>query len=313
MGQRPSATFNGAMDPTTLTTSTFTLTQGTTAVPGTVAYDAAFDTVTFTPTALLGALPPYTATISTGAQSSAGQALSAAYSWTFTTRAAAPTTPVVNLGTAGNYAILAETQISTVPASAITGDIGLSPAAATFITGFSLIADATTTFATSTQVTGKVYAADYTPPTSSNLTTAIGDMKTAFTDAASRPAAFTELGAGDISGMTLTPGVYKWGTSLLISTDLHLNGNATDVFIFEIAGDLTVASAVKVFLDGGALPKNVFWQVSGLVDSGTTSHLEGIFLCQTAITLRTGASVNGRLLAQSAVAIDTSTIVQPAP
>ena len=72
-----------------------------------------------------------------------------------------------------------------------------------------------------------------------------------------------------------------------------------------------MSSAVRIFLDGGALAKNVFWQVSGLVDVGTTAHLEGIVLCQTAITLRTGASINGRLLAQSAVSIDGSTVVQP--
>ena len=219
----------------------------------------------------------------------------------------------VNLRTAGNYAILAESAISTVPPAVITGDLGLSPMAATFITNFSLIADATNVFATSTQVTGKIYAADDAVPTPSNLTTAIGDMGLAFTDAAGRAPSVTELGAGSIGGMTLAPGVYQWGTGLLIPTDLTLNGSATAVWIFQIAQNLTVSSAVNVHLTGGALAKNVFWQVAGSVDLGTTSHLEGIVLCQTMINLRTGASIAGRLMAQTAVTLDASTVTQPAP
>ena len=118
----------------------------------------------------------------------------------------------MNLRTAGDYVILAESGISTVPPSVITGNVGISPMTATSITGFSLIADATNVFSTSTQVTGKIYAADYALPTPSNLTAAIGDMGLAFTDAAGRAPDVTELGAGSIGGMTLAPGVYKWGT-----------------------------------------------------------------------------------------------------
>ena len=118
----------------------------------------------------------------------------------------------VNIGTAGNYAILSKAGISTVPNSDITGNIGVSPIDSTAITGFSLTEDATTEFSTSTQVTGKVYAPDYAAPTPSNLTTAVGDMETAYTDAAGRSANYTELYTGDISGKTLNPGVYKWST-----------------------------------------------------------------------------------------------------
>jgi len=217
----------------------------------------------------------------------------------------------VSLATAGDFAILAKTGISTVPTSAITGNLGVSPAAATFITGFSLTADATNVFSTSPQLTGKAYAADYTAPTPTNLTTAVGDMQLAFTDAAGRVPGVTELGAGSIGGMTLAPGVYKWGTGLLIPTDVTLNGPATGVWIFQIAQDLTMASGAKIVLAGGALPKNVFWQVAGLVDLGTTAHVEGVVLTQTSVTLRTGASINGRLLAQTAVNIDGSTVVEP--
>jgi hypothetical protein len=222
-----------------------------------------------------------------------------------------PASVSVDLRTAKNYAILAESGISTVPTAAITGNLGISPAAASFITGFSLIADSTNVFSTSPQVTGKVYAADYTAPTPSALTTAISDMQLAFTDAAGRAPGVTELGAGNIGGMTLAPGVYKWGTGLLIPTDVTLAGTATDVWIFQIAQNLTMSSGTKILLTGGAQPKNVFWQVAGLVDLGTTAHFEGVVLTQTSATLRTGASINGRLLAQTAVNLDSSSVVAP--
>ena len=167
-------------------------------------------------------------------------------------------------------------------------------------------------FATSPQVTGKVYAADYTAPTPSALTTAVADMQLAFTDAAGRVPGVTELGAGNIGGMNLAPGVYKWGTGLLIPADITLTGSATDVWIFQIAQNLTMSSGVKVRLAGGAQPKNIFWQVAGLVDLGTTALCEGVVLTQTSVTLRTGASINGRLLSQTAVNLDGSTVVEPA-
>ncbi len=80
---------------------------------------------------------------------------------------------------------------------------------------------------------------------------------------------------------------------------------------FQVAQDLTVSSAVKVVLEGGALPENVFWQVSGHVELGTTVHFEGIVLSQTSITLATGASINGRLFAQTAVSLDEGTLTEP--
>ena len=224
-----------------------------------------------------------------------------------------PQTGSVPLGGSGTFAILAKSGISTVPTSVITGEVGLSPAAATFITGFSLVADATSTFSTSPQVTGKIYASNYTSPTPARLTTAVGDMELAFTAAAGRPASTTELGAGNIGGMTLTAGVYKWGTGLLIPTNVTLSGTASDVFVFQIAQDLTMSSGARVVLKGGVQAKNVYWQVSGRVMLNTTAHAEGIIMSKTAITLATGASINGRLLAQTAVNIDASTVVQPAP
>lgn len=215
----------------------------------------------------------------------------------------------LDLGTSGTFAVLAKSGVSNVPTSTVSGDVGVSPSAASFITGFSLVMDATSEFSTSAQVTGKIYAADYAPATPADMTEAIGDMESAFTDAACRAPDHTELGAGNIGGMTLEAGVYKWGTGLLIPTDVSLSGSASDTWIFQIAGDLALSSAVKVHLTGGALAKNVVWQVSGSVEVGTTAHLEGVVLCQTAIALRTGATVNGSLLAQTAVELDGNTVI----
>lgn len=220
---------------------------------------------------------------------------------------------VVVLGAAEGFVILAKSGVSTVPTSDVTGNIGVSPAAASAVTGFDLTLDATNKFSTSAQVTGEIFAADYEAPTPADMTAAVSDMELAFTDAAGRAPDVTELGAGDIGGLTLAPGVYQWGTGLAIPTDVTLRGDAADVWIFQIAQDLTVSSATSVVLSGGALSKNVFWQVSGHVELGTSAHFEGVVLSQTAITLGTGASIDGRLLAQTAVTLDASTVAEPAP
>ncbi|MGD0028389.1 MAG: ice-binding family protein [Candidatus Bathyarchaeia archaeon] len=224
---------------------------------------------------------------------------------------AAGPTPV-NLGTAGNFRILAKTGISTTGTTSITGDIGVSPAAATAITGFGLTMDSSGTFSTSSLVTGRVYAADYTSPTPTMMTTAISDMETAYTDAAGRTNPdHTELGAGDITSMTLTPGLYKWSTGLLIgAAGVTLSGGASDVWIFQIAQTLTVGNGAIVTLSGGAQATNIFWQVAGQVTLGTTSQFKGIILCQTLIQISTGAKLDGRALAQTAVTLD-SNIVAP--
>jgi hypothetical protein len=215
----------------------------------------------------------------------------------------------VNLGTAGSFVILAKSGITNVPTSKITGNLGVSPVTEAAITGFALTKDGTGVFSTTPEVTGKVFASDDTVPTPNDLTVAIGAMETAFTDAAGRAPKATELGAGDIGSMTLSGGVYKWSSGLLIPTNVTLTGSSTDVWIFQIAQNLTVSSAVQVILTGGALPKNIFWQVAGAADLDTTSHLEGTILCQTGISLQTGASINGRLLAQTAVTISGSAII----
>jgi hypothetical protein len=219
----------------------------------------------------------------------------------------------VLLGSAGNYVILAKAAVSTTGVTAVSGNIGLSPSAAGGITGFALTMDGSNQFSTSPIVAGEVFAANYSAPTPANLTTAVSDMMTAYTDAAGRPADYTELGAGNIGGMTLPPATYKWGTGVLIPTDVTLSGGPNDVWIFQIAKDLVMSSGTKITLTGGALAQNVYWQVFGILDIGTTAHFRGIALSSTAITVKTGGLVNGRLLAQTAVTLDAATVVVSLP
>ena len=217
----------------------------------------------------------------------------------------------VNLGMASNFVILAETGITNVPHSAIVGNLGVSPIAATAITGFGLILPAGADSSTSAEVTGRVYAASYGGATATALTSAVSDMKAAYVDAAGRPNPdYTELFTGAIGGATLRPGLYKWSTSVTIGGDVTLNGGPNDVWIFQIAGDVVQASATRVNLTGGAQAKNVFWQVAGVVAIGTTAHMEGEVLSATAVTMNTGASANGRLLAQTNVTLIMNAIVQ---
>jgi len=317
-----SAIFSEDLYAATVNTTSFTLSMnGGAAVTGLVSY--ANKVATFNPSTGLTANTNYTATLTTGIKDLAGNAMTTSKQWSFTTGTSAGLI-AVNLGTSGNYAILAETLVSrtATTGTAIIGNVAISPAAATFIQGFSLTLDPTGCFSTPTPaslVTGKLFAADYNTNgciTPANLTTAVGDMTTAYTDAAGRTLPdFTELGAGDISGMTLVPGLYKWSTGIAINTNVTLTGGPNDVWIFQVAGDITQASATRVVLAGGALPKNIFWQVAGPtgVAIGTTAHFEGVVLAAKAIHVKTGATINGRLLSQTAVTLDGNAVTQPAP
>ncbi len=230
-----------------------------------------------------------------------------------TVRAGHPELPL-DLGSAGDFVILAKTGINTVPLSDITGDMGVSPITSTAITGFALSMDASGEFSTSAQVTGEIYAADYAVPTPTKMTTAISDMETAFTQASLRTIPdTTEFMGGSIGGETITPGLHKWGTNVLIANDVTLDaqGDPDAVFIFQIAGDLIVASGQKVILAGGAQARNIVWQIEGPEGAviNTTAHVEGVILTEKAITLLTGATFNGKLLAQTRVDLDQNVIV----
>jgi hypothetical protein len=220
-----------------------------------------------------------------------------------------------NLAAAGSYVLLAKTGITNVTGSSIVGGhVGISPAAATFITGFSLTADSTNVFSTSSSVVSpaRVFASTYASPTPSNLTAAVLGMQAAYSDAAGRTKPdFLNLGSGNIGSKTLAPGLYKWGTGVTIPNDVTIAGGANDVWIFQISNDLDLSSAKSVTLSGGAQARNIFWQVAGAVTIHANAHFEGIILSQTGITLQTTASMHGRALAQSLVAIDNNAITAP--
>jgi hypothetical protein len=220
--------------------------------------------------------------------------------------AAGPQTPV-DLGSAGNFTVLSKSGITDVFKTTIGGDVGTSP-----ITGAAI-------GLTCGEVDGIIYTVDaagplpcsVTDPT--RLTAAVGDMETAYNDAAGRtlPDA-VNLGAGELGGLTLAPGLYNWSSNVSISNDLTLAGGPDDVWILQIAGTLGEASAKNVILTGGAQAKNVFWATAGAVSIGTQAHFEGTILSKTMIAMKTKASINGRLLAQTAVTLQMNTVMPPA-
>jgi hypothetical protein len=241
--------------------------------------------------------------------------------------AAAAREAPVGLLSAKNYVILAKSGISTVPDSSITGDIAVSPIASTAITGFSLTLDSSGEFSTSTQVDGDAFAASYAAPTPAILTSAVGDMEAAYTDAAGRPnddAARINLGGGILGGdfggvdNELTPGVYTFATDVTISDTVYFRGSGyrrgqgdSDVFIIQVTGNLLIDAGFNVELTNGALASNIIWQIAGNVNVMAGSHLEGILLVKTDVTFVTGSSLNGRVLSQTACNLQMATITEP--
>lgn len=220
---------------------------------------------------------------------------------------AAETQPLsaVDLGSAESFSILSKTGITDVYASAVTGNVGSSP-----ITGAAI-------HLACDEVTGSIYSVDASGPAckitdDTLLTGAVGDLEIAYRDAAGRTTPDSvNLGAGEIGGLTLTPGLHKWGTDVNISSDVTLAGGPDDVFILQVSGDITQAAAKNVILDG-VQAKNVFWQSAGQVVIGTTAHFEGTILSHTLIALKTGATVTGHLFAQTAVTLERNTVTLPA-
>jgi len=312
------AAFSETLDADSVNSASFTLTKdaGATSVTGTVS--SSNKLATFNPAVNLAASTSYTATLTTGVKDLAGNALATNEDWTFVTGTAIAIGPEpVNLRTAGDFAILTKAGITNVFESAISGNIGASPITAAAMNNVSC-----------SEITGTIYGADDAyvasaggrgcfagvPADNTLVANAVLDMGTAYTDAAGRTTPdFTELHAGEIGGKTLVPGLYKWGTNVLINTNVTLEGNANDVWIFQVAGDVIQASNTTVFLNGGAVAENVFWQVGGgtgvALDTGAT--FAGIVLAEKAITVKTGATVNGRLLSQTEVTLQQNTVTEP--
>ena len=204
----------------------------------------------------------------------------------------------VDLGSCAHFTILAGATITTTGGGVINGDIGASP-----ITGAAI-------HLTQAQVNGTIYTVDAAGPAGSViapalLTTAKGDLTAAFNDAAGRLPAptgpFLNPGAGNIGGLNLVPGLYKFtGTALITGSDVTLTGGPDDVWIFQIAADLQVGGSVHVILAGGAQARNIFWQVGTSAVIGTFAVFKGTIIADQAITINTTSAMDGRALAFTA-------------
>lgn len=266
----------------------------------------------------------------------AADTTTATYTVTVTVAGGAPTVctggaSCVPLGGADDFVMLAKTMI-TGPGS-ITGNIGVSPAAGSTIT-----------VPCASMLTGKVYQVDDTYADAAcsmsgtvgggvnktTVDTAVADMGTAYTTAAGLvvPVPTTEEGAGNISGMTLSPGIYKWSNSVLIyannpntipggdTAGVTLDctvGGSTSVFVFQIAAAQTLtlgqdATAAAITLTNGCLPSNIFWQVGGDVIIKPGSVFRGNILTATQVVMQSGAVLHGRALAQTAVTLISNTV-----
>jgi len=212
----------------------------------------------------------------------------------------------VNLGEASHFAVLAASEITSIPTADIWGDVGLSPSARSKITGL-----------TPVEVTGTIFAADDGGAVAVMLTQAHGDLTTAYNDAAGRTPVptgpFLNPGAGNLGGLTLVAGLYKFtGTAMILGSDLTLTGSASDVWIFQIASSLTVANGIHVILAGGAQASNIYWQVGTSATLGTSVIFKGSILADQSIALQTLATLDGRALARiAAVTLDSNTITVP--
>lgn len=358
-GKLVTATFNAAMAPATITAAgTFTLktTTAGTNVPGTVTMNAANTVATFTPTATaLVANTSYTATVTTAAKNTGSvTAMPKTVAWSFTTNATVLTGQApVNLKTAGDFTILAQTAITlndSTPTvtTVVTGDVGISPNGNTSVTGanFTKTQDGSLDFWTSPEVvavsgvtgSGRIYMSDDAGGGASSVGAGVTiakvlqaklDVIAAYNDAAGRTPAtasgtFLDRNGGSLDGQTLVPGTYTWTgnvTSTAAST-VTLSGGPDDVWIFQVQGFFAPGATSNMILSnptvGGALPqaKNIFWAVAGTnVTLGAGAHMEGVILTSTGyITLGIGATVNGRLLSQTAVTVDAGgTVTPPAP
>lgn len=323
------ATFDMAMDPLTLTTSTFTLKQGTTSILGSVNYSG--NSATFTPNNPLLANAVFTATLTTGVKNGVGIPIAANYVWTFTTinNSNAPSLgSAAPFGAYGGNAGITNQGINTI----IYGSIG-TIAASTLITGFH---DATAIYTETPLnvglVTGAISTAPPLPGTATSFaiaTQALADATAAYLSIspASMPGGI-DPGAGELGGLTLAPGIYKSnsGTFSISNGDLTLDaqGDPNAVWIFQTAAGLTVgiagpSGAKSVLLINGALPKNVFWHVgsAATINGAGGGIMVGTIIANSGVTFSTAGNtvqtvLHGRALSLvSSVTMVNTTINVP--
>jgi hypothetical protein len=268
-----------------------------------VSYNATTRTTTFTPLSNLTANTLYTATIrggTTGAQDLAGNPLATDKVWTFTTGTQIAQ-QTIDLGRAGAFAIMATSAVSGSGPNDIVGDVGLSPGSSQGIPP--------------SEIDGDVHVNDTT------VTNAQLDLRAAYDDAISRSTTPSVL-AGNMGGLTFTPGLYVNSTSVLIqgagpanNVTLDAQGDANAIFIFKMGSTLTAGPGSQVILTGGAKASNVFWQVGSSATLNTTTIFKGNVLAAVSITVNSGSDVEGRLLAGSdtdgSVVVNASTVKIP--
>lgn len=297
------ATFSEPMDPLTLNNLTFTVKQNNTVVTGSISYLGS--TVSFTPGSNLLSGRTYTATITTGAKNISGVPMANNHVWRFSTQGSlGPLAP--NLRSVARFGIIAGVGVSNNAGFSEIHDmdVGISPGVRSSITGFP----------PAIVVNGAIYASDdIAPPgTAAMLTQAKQDLTDAylFAEGATSPAPATI--AGDQGGKTLAPGIYKSTSTLMVQNgDLTLDaqGDPNAVWIFQISSDFTTVGGAggNIILTGGAQAKNIYWQVGSSATIGNGTMFRGNILALTSITMNSGATAIGRMLARNGSVVLTST------
>ncbi len=295
------AKFNEKMDASTLNGTTFIVNDGVNQISGVVSYSDADSTASFIPAVFLLINTEYTATITMEARNPLGSALRADYVWTFTTGTSSSPGPGVDpqtdvdLGTSGNFAVISGSGITNTGPTIITGDMGTSPSGT--ISGFP-----------PGIVAGNTHAAD---PVADQAKL---DLTTAYNDAQGRSLGAGSL-PGDLSGLTLTPGLYKNSSSVMLSAGavtLDAQGDGNAVFIFQMGSSFTTNSGTTVILIGNANPANIYWSVGSSATLGTNSSFQGNILADQSISLSTGAALTGRALTRiGAVTLDDNAVTLP--
>jgi hypothetical protein len=321
-GKSITATFSVSMDPATITAASFFLAPagGAALIPASVSYNATTNIATLATSSALLPDTSYNAVVQSSATSATGTPMSCAYAWSFKTAAVATASPSpVNLGLAAPFGVVATAGITntlTSPITRINGNVVLNPTATCNAVevdntgGFGLCGGSPPT------INGIVVTPTFPDTTTANAVQA--DLRAAFlsiTPPAGPPAAGSLGGATNIpAGTTLgeptgsalvqgdnvfAPGVYQSTTSILITGDLTLDaqGDADAAFIFQSSSTVGTATGARVLLINGAKASNVFWQAGTSATLGTNSAWQGNILASESITMVTGASSCGRLLA----------------
>jgi hypothetical protein len=311
--QRPNvvvqATFSHSMDTNTVVAANFTLAGPTASVSGAVSYDAASRTASFTPSPNLATGTSYVATVTTGMKDSGGNPLAQNKVWRFTTGTTL-CQPPVNLRSLSTFVAVAGAGLTNSNSGGVTvlgGDVGLYPTATCTSDGA-----ACNPPGNAPKITGTLYAAD----PGGVAAAAKADLLQAYNDAAGRPQGIV---VADLSGLTLTPGVYSSPASTMMigvngTLVLDAQGNSNAVWIFQVGSALTVNHGAKVYLVNGAKAGNVYWAIGSSSTLDYSVSFKGSVLAQTANTVGTGSTVEGRLLCTSAsITLLANTITLPAP